>query len=77
MTAQHIPHLEDTPPVALELADLTGQPMPGHSMEGLPTDIAVGGAGMSACIPAVLPLKVLQSLQHALGRREGVRGGME
>ena len=66
-------HLEDTSPMALELADLTGQPVPGHSVEGLPTDVAVGGAGVSACKPAVLSLKVLQSLQHAL-EREGGRG---
>ena len=68
-------HLEDTSPMALELADLTGQPVPGHSVEGLPTDVAVGGAGVSACKPAVLSLKVLQSLQHALEREgEGERG---
>jgi len=53
-------------PMALELADLTREAMPGHTMQLLPTDIAVGGTRVRAGKPAVLSLQVLYSLHHSL-----------
>ena len=70
--SQRSPYLKDASPMALELAHFTGQSVPADSVEHLTTDVAVRWSTVGACEPAVLPLKVLESLQHTLrGREEG------
>jgi len=62
----HFLHIEDAAPVALVPADLTGKSVPGHTVQPLPTHVAVGGARVGARKPAVLALEVLQGLQNSL-----------
>ena len=54
------------PSVALEFADLTREPVPGHTVKPLPTDVAVGGTTMAAREPAVLTLQMLKRLNYIL-----------
>ena len=59
-------HSKHTPSMALELAHLAGEAIPGHAVEHLPTDVAVSGTTVAAGKPAVLTFQVLKGLQYIL-----------
>ena len=46
----------------LEFADLARESVPRDSVECVPADVAVGGAGVGAGKPAVLAFEVLEGL---------------
>ena len=54
------------PSVALELADLAREAIPGHTVKPLPTDVAVGGTTVATREPAVLSLQMLKRLDYIL-----------